>query len=194
VRAQSRCFEGGLETDRGCRRLRVGLVAGDCAPCSHQSGGRSSAGCSSIRCAMNSTCEPLPVAQQNFQSSRAARVVLVDRLVDGVHVDLAGVGLPTVLATCPTSLRRSSRAPAAHSSSRSASERRPASGSDARCGRPTEAPLRPDAWRPVHRHDIAVCELAIGGSSSTVAVATNQTRQRSESADHPGRADLSFAS
>jgi hypothetical protein len=32
-------------------------------------------------------------------------------------------------------------------------------------GRPTEAPLRPDASHPVHRQDIAVCELAIGGSS-----------------------------
>jgi hypothetical protein len=29
---------------------------------------------------------------------------------------------------------------------------------------------------PVHRHDVAVCELAIGGSSSTVAVATRHTR------------------
>jgi hypothetical protein len=45
---------------------------------------------------------------------------------------------------------------------------------DCRLGRPTEAPLRPDAWHPVHRHEIAVCELAIGGSSSTVAVATSR--------------------
>jgi hypothetical protein len=44
--------------------------------------------------------------------------------------------------------------------------------SHARKGRRTEAPLRPDAWHPVHGHDVAVCELAIGGSSSTVAVAT----------------------
>jgi hypothetical protein len=29
----------------------------------------------------------------------------------------------------------------------------------------------PDAWHPAYRHDIAVCELAIGGRSSTVAVA-----------------------
>ena len=39
------------------------------------------------------------------------------------------------------------------------------------------ASARPDAWHPVHRHDVAVCELAIGGSSSTVAVATRQTRE-----------------
>jgi hypothetical protein len=35
----------------------------------------------------------------------------------------------------------------------------------------------PDAWHPVHRHDVAVWELAIGGCSSTVAVATRQERQ-----------------
>jgi hypothetical protein len=34
-----------------------------------------------------------------------------------------------------------------------------------------------DAWHPVHRHDVAVCELAIGGSSSTVAVATRHEEQ-----------------
>jgi hypothetical protein len=39
------------------------------------------------------------------------------------------------------------------------------------------ATVRPDAWHPVHRHDVAVCELAIGGSSSTVAVATRQNEQ-----------------
>jgi hypothetical protein len=32
-------------------------------------------------------------------------------------------------------------------------------------GTTTEAPVRPDAWHPVHRHDVAVCELAIDGSS-----------------------------
>ena len=48
----------------------------------------------------------------------------------------------------------------------------------AREGRRTEAPLRPNAWHPVHRHDVAVCELAIGGSSSIVAVATRQAEQR----------------
>jgi hypothetical protein len=37
-----------------------------------------------------------------------------------------------------------------------------------------------DAWHPVHRHDVAVCELAIGGSSSTVAVATRHARLRSQ--------------
>jgi hypothetical protein len=34
----------------------------------------------------------------------------------------------------------------------------------------------PTSKHPVHRHDIAVCELATDGSSSTVAVATRQTR------------------
>jgi hypothetical protein len=53
-----------------------------------------------------------------------------------------------------------------------------AGAADTWVGRPTEAPLRPDAWHPVHRHDVAVRELAIGGSSSTVAVATRQRRQR----------------
>jgi hypothetical protein len=30
----------------------------------------------------------------------------------------------------------------------------------------------------MHRHDVGACELAIGGSSSTVAVATRQEEQR----------------
>jgi hypothetical protein len=33
----------------------------------------------------------------------------------------------------------------------------------------------PDPLRPVHRHDVGACKLAIGGSSSTVAVATRQS-------------------
>jgi hypothetical protein len=43
--------------------------------------------------------------------------------------------------------------------------------------RRTEASLRPYAWHPVHRHDVAVCELAIGESSSTVAIATRHREQ-----------------
>jgi hypothetical protein len=99
-------------------------------------------GCSTIRCAMNSTCEPLPVARQNFQSSRAARWYwwIVSSTA---YASISPAGWrSTVLATCSTSLRRSSRAPAARSSSRSASEHRPASGSDARCGRGGEQPRR----------------------------------------------------
>jgi hypothetical protein len=34
----------------------------------------------------------------------------------------------------------------------------------------------PDPLRPVHRHDVGVCELPIGGSSSTVAVVMRQMR------------------
>ena len=30
--------------------------------------------------------------------------------------------------------------------------------------RRTEAPLRPDAWHPVHRHDVGVCDLAMVGA------------------------------
>jgi hypothetical protein len=35
----------------------------------------------------------------------------------------------------------------------------------------------PDPLHPVHRHHVGACELAIGGSSSTVAVAMRQKRQ-----------------
>ena len=63
-----------------------------------------------------------------------------------------------------------------HCCYRSRSRRR--SVPDSCLGRRTEAPLRPDAWHPVHRHDVAVYELAIGGSSGTVAVATRQKEGR----------------
>ena len=39
---------------------------------------------------MNSACVPPPRAKQNFQSSAAARWVVVDRLIHGVGVDLSG--------------------------------------------------------------------------------------------------------
>jgi hypothetical protein len=55
-----------------------------------------------------------------------------------------------------------------------ASERVGDSPQDARKGRPAEAPTRPDRWHPRHRHDVRPRELPIGGSSSTVAVATRQ--------------------
>jgi hypothetical protein len=34
---------------------------------------------------------------------------------------------------------------------------------------------------PVHRHDVGACELSIGTSSSTVAVAMRHTRERAPS-------------
>jgi len=61
---------------------------------------------------------------------------------------------------------------------------------NARCGPRTEAPLRPDAWRPRHRHDVAVRELATGGELKhrrcrNAAIADAVTRnERGSSACH----------
>jgi hypothetical protein len=39
-----------------------------------------------------------------------------------------------------------------------------------------ESAIWPDSLRPVHRRDVGACEFPIGGSSSSVAVATRQFR------------------
>jgi hypothetical protein len=43
----------------------------------------------------------------------------------------------------------------------------------------------PDPLHPVHGHDVGACELPIGGSSSTVAVATRQRQQRRADCSYP---------
>ena len=39
---------------------------------------------------------------------------------------------------------------------------------------------RPNPSHPMHRHDVGASDLAIAGSSSTVAVATRHTRSRAQ--------------
>jgi hypothetical protein len=44
-------------------------------------------------------------------------------------------------------------------------------------GTTNRSPARPNSSHPMHRHDVGASELAIAGSSSTVAFATRQIRQ-----------------